>query len=94
MGYFLEEIGICEGGFGIGDEIEEGRCQGCAIWRFLGKHMRVHFSYFSVPVGIKILGSWEIRIKKMHWAFASVFYHIYPLGFCGAPERNDFYSLG
>ncbi len=25
-----------------------------------------------------------------HWAFDSIFYHIYPLGFCGAPERNDF----
>ncbi len=25
-----------------------------------------------------------------HWAFDSVFYHIYPLGFCGAPARNDF----
>jgi glycosidase len=27
-----------------------------------------------------------------HWANASVFYHIYPLGFCGAPARNDFRS--
>ena len=25
-----------------------------------------------------------------HWATAAVFYHIYPLGLCGAPERNDF----
>ncbi len=25
-----------------------------------------------------------------HWSYDSVFYHIYPLGFCGAPERNDF----
>ena len=24
-----------------------------------------------------------------HWVNASVFYHIYPLGFCGAPEKND-----
>lgn len=23
----------------------------------------------------------------------SIFYHIYPLGFCGAPERNDFHSV-
>jgi cyclomaltodextrinase / maltogenic alpha-amylase / neopullulanase len=23
------------------------------------------------------------------WAVDAVFYHIYPLGFCGAPERND-----
>lgn len=24
-----------------------------------------------------------------NWVNASVFYHIYPLGFCGAPEYND-----
>lgn len=28
----------------------------------------------------------------VHWANESIFYHIYPLGFCGAPERNDFGS--
>jgi cyclomaltodextrinase / maltogenic alpha-amylase / neopullulanase len=27
-----------------------------------------------------------------HWAYDSVFYHIYPLGFCGAPQENDFCS--
>jgi glycosidase len=27
-----------------------------------------------------------------HWAYDSVFYHIYPLGFCGAPLHNDFMS--
>lgn len=27
-----------------------------------------------------------------HWAQESVFYHIYPLGFCGAPRQNDFKS--
>ncbi len=27
-----------------------------------------------------------------HWARDSVFYHIYPLGLCGAPQRNDFHS--
>lgn len=27
-----------------------------------------------------------------HWAFDSIFYHIYPLGLCGAPARNDFSS--
>ena len=27
-----------------------------------------------------------------HWAKDAVFYHIYTLGFCGAPERNDFGS--
>ncbi len=26
------------------------------------------------------------------WAADAVFYHIYPLGFCGAPRRNDFNS--
>jgi len=29
---------------------------------------------------------------QTHWAYDSVFYHIYPLGFCGAPSRNDFSS--
>ena len=23
------------------------------------------------------------------WAYESVFYQIYPLGFCGAPREND-----
>ena len=23
------------------------------------------------------------------WAYESVFYHIYPIGFCGAPRQND-----
>ena len=27
-----------------------------------------------------------------HWAKESIFYHIYPLGFCGAPSKNDFKS--
>jgi cyclomaltodextrinase len=27
-----------------------------------------------------------------HWAYDSVFYHIYPLGLCGAPLKNDFSS--
>ncbi|MFH1135530.1 MAG: alpha-amylase family glycosyl hydrolase [Pseudomonadota bacterium] len=27
-----------------------------------------------------------------HWANQTVFYHIYPLGLCGAPEQNDFNS--
>jgi glycosidase len=27
-----------------------------------------------------------------HWAFDAFFYHIYPLGFCSAPPRNDFTS--
>jgi cyclomaltodextrinase / maltogenic alpha-amylase / neopullulanase len=27
-----------------------------------------------------------------HWAVDSIFYAIYPLGFCGAPEHNDFAS--
>lgn len=31
-------------------------------------------------------------MSAAHWAQASVFYHIYPLGLCAAPERNDFIS--
>lgn len=27
-----------------------------------------------------------------HWAFDAIFYHIYPLGFCGAPKQNDYAS--
>jgi cyclomaltodextrinase len=27
-----------------------------------------------------------------HWAYDSIFYHIYPLGLCGAPLKNDFAS--
>jgi glycosidase len=27
-----------------------------------------------------------------HWARDAIFYHIYPLGLCGAPKRNDFRS--
>ncbi len=27
-----------------------------------------------------------------HWSRESIFYHIYPLGFCGAPFNNDFSS--
>ncbi|MBN1284814.1 MAG: alpha-glucosidase C-terminal domain-containing protein [Anaerolineae bacterium] len=27
-----------------------------------------------------------------HWAYDAIFYHIYPLGLCGAPGRNDFCS--
>ena len=30
--------------------------------------------------------------KEHHWAWDAFFYHIYPLGFCGAPARNDFKS--
>jgi len=32
------------------------------------------------------------RYHLTHWAYDSVFYHIYPLGFCGAPPENDFSS--
>lgn len=31
-------------------------------------------------------------MSTAHWAQGSVFYHIYPLGLCAAPERNDFTS--
>jgi glycosidase len=27
---------------------------------------------------------------QSHWSQDAIFYHIYPLGFCGAPKRNDF----
>ena len=27
-----------------------------------------------------------------HWSYDSIFYHIYPLGFCAAPQCNDFCS--
>jgi len=27
-----------------------------------------------------------------HWASDAIFYHIYPLGLCGAPARNDFHA--
>jgi cyclomaltodextrinase / maltogenic alpha-amylase / neopullulanase len=29
---------------------------------------------------------------KTHWTIDSIFYHIYPLGMCGAPARNDLTS--
>ena len=35
----------------------------------------------------KKIGSVRRRIKM--WALESVFYQIYPLGFCGAPQKND-----
>ncbi len=28
-----------------------------------------------------------------HWTTDSIFYHIYPLGLCGAPARNDLHSI-
>ncbi len=34
------------------------------------------------------------RLILGHWAYDSIFYHIYPLGFCGAPLENDFSSPG
>jgi glycosidase len=27
---------------------------------------------------------------KQHWYKDALFYHVYPIGFCGAPERNNF----
>jgi glycosidase len=27
-----------------------------------------------------------------HWSQDAIFYHIYPLGFCGAPQNNDFFQ--
>ena len=34
----------------------------------------------------KYFAGWE---EKEMWAYESVFYQIYPLGFCGAPFEND-----
>jgi len=33
----------------------------------------------------------QINFRRIHfmWAYESVFYQIYPLGFCGAPFEND-----
>ena len=31
---------------------------------------------------------WKERLSFM-WAFNSIFYQIYPIGFCGAPVHND-----
>jgi Glycosidases len=31
-----------------------------------------------------------MNLTQPDWAIDAVFYHIYPLGFCGAPQRNDF----
>ena len=30
------------------------------------------------------------QFSPSHWANRAIFYHIYPLGFCGDPARNDF----
>ena len=30
------------------------------------------------------------QFSNTHWVNSAVFYHIYPLGLCGAPDRNDF----
>jgi cyclomaltodextrinase / maltogenic alpha-amylase / neopullulanase len=30
------------------------------------------------------------QFSPSHWANQAIFYHIYPLGFCGAPPSNDF----
>jgi len=38
-------------------------------------------------------GSAHSAVRMRHWALDTIFYHIYPLGFCGAPERNDLRSV-
>ena len=30
------------------------------------------------------------QLTQIHWPNEAIFYHIYPLGFCGAPMQNDF----
>jgi cyclomaltodextrinase / maltogenic alpha-amylase / neopullulanase len=37
-----------------------------------------------LPVGIILK-----EIGMHNWSEEAVFYHIYPLGYCGAPERNE-----
>lgn len=37
-------------------------------------------------------GRYIMGIHMAAWATDSVFYHVYPLGMCGAPERNDFHT--
>lgn len=39
----------------------------------------------KVPASV----SWPAKGVKTMWAYDSVFYQIYPLGFCGAPPQND-----
>lgn len=34
----------------------------------------------------------EVTIMNNSWYYKSIFYHIYPLGLCGAPLNNDFNS--
>ncbi len=33
-----------------------------------------------------------MKDMQTHWSYDAIFYHIYPLGFCGAPNQNDFSS--
>ncbi len=43
------------------------------------------------PAGLQGGGTLEGGLRILdHWAQDAFFYHIYPLGLCGAPERNDF----
>lgn len=44
--------------------------------------MRQKFFTHNIPNGIER--------RKVMWADERIFYHIYPLGFCGAPEKNKF----
>ncbi len=42
-----------------------------------------------IPTGMYIH---ERRLEMADWAWEAIFYHIYPLGFCGAPRVNDLAS--
>jgi cyclomaltodextrinase len=53
----------------------------------------IFFTFFLYqPVGTISLGVFSMNTAQNHWAYGAFFYHLYPLGFCGTPARNDFCS--
>ena len=60
--------------------------------------LQVFFSqnlqYFQLPLVFPVIHSilvMNLFVKELltMWAYESVFYQIYPIGFCGAPRVND-----
>ena len=45
--------------------------------------------YNQIEVRKRIKIKHKFMEEKEMWAYESVFYQIYPLGFCGAPFEND-----
>ncbi len=41
---------------------------------------------------MRIMKAMSAQKYLAHWAHDSIFYHIYPLGMCGAPHHNPFYG--